>query len=99
MVGRSRARYLAPLALIAVIAGTYLVVHAGLAKKHATGQSHTRRARRSHHRVAKFYVVKPGQTLTSIADKFGISVTTLEALNPNVDPNSLQSSQRLRLRR
>jgi LysM repeat protein len=101
MVGRSRARYLAPLALIAVIAGTYLVVHAGISKKHATAnaQSHNRRARRTHHRVAKFYVVKPGQTLTSIADKFGIPVTTLEALNPKVDPNSLQTSQRLRLRR
>jgi LysM repeat protein len=90
---------LAPLALIAVIAGTYLVVHSGLAKKHATAQSLTRRGRRTHRRLAKFYVVKPGQTLTSIAHNFGVSVATLEALNPTVDPNSLQTSQRLRLRR
>jgi LysM repeat protein len=99
MVGRSRARYLAPLALIAVIAGTYVVVHAGLAKKNATAQSQPRRVRRTHHRLAKYYVVKPGQTLTSIANKFGVSVATLEALNPKVDPNNLQASQRLRLRR
>jgi hypothetical protein len=99
MVGRSRARYLAPLALIAVIAGTYLVVHTGLSNKHAGAQSHTRRRRRTHHKLAKFYVVKPGQTLSSIASKLGVSVATLEALNPNVDPTSLQTSQRLRLRR
>jgi LysM repeat protein len=105
MVARSPARYLAPLALAATIAGTYLIVHSGL-KKHssattstqAAGGSRAIRARRKFAK-AKFYVVQPGDSLTSIAAKTGISVTTLEALNSNIDPNSLQTAQRLRLRR
>jgi LysM repeat protein len=101
MVRRSRARYLAPIALAAVIAGTYLIVHAGLTKKHATAQTQAPRRHRPHGKYAraKFYVVQPGDSLTSIARKTGIPLTTLESLNRNVDPNALQAAQRLRLRR
>jgi LysM repeat protein len=101
MVRRSRARYLAPIALAAVIAGTYVIVHAGLTHKHTTSQARARRPSRARRQFAKvkFYVVRPGDSLTSIAAKTGISVTALEALNPKVDPNSLQTAQRLRLRR
>lgn len=104
MVARNRARYLAPIALAASIAGTYLVVHAGLTTKHVTAHSHAHTAGRgsaAHRKYAraKFYVVQPGDSLTSIASKTGISITTLESLNPNIDPNSLQTAQRLRLRR
>ena len=95
---------MAPLALAATIAGTYLIVHAGL-KKHSSARTTqaagASRAARSHRKFAraKFYVVQPGDSLTSIAAKTGIPVTTLEALNSNIDPNSLQTAQRLRLRR
>jgi spore germination protein YaaH len=101
MARRSRARYLAPIALAAVIAGTYFVVHAGLSKKHTTTHSQPSRRRqgRGKYARARFYVVQPGDSLTSIARKTGIPLTTLEALNPRIDPNSLQTSQRLRLRR
>jgi LysM repeat protein len=105
MVRRSRGRYLAPIALAAAITGTYLIVHNGLTHKSSTTASHVTRqppaAKRSKtaHK-AKFYVVQPGDTLSSIAQKTGVSVNTLEALNPKVvDPNSLQTAQRLRLRR
>ena len=48
-----------------------------------------------------FYVVKPGDTLSTIAAKTGVSMTSLTALNPSLasSPNSLQTGQRLRLRR
>jgi LysM repeat protein len=102
MVARNRARYLAPIALAAAIAGTYLIVHSSLSTKHATGQSHapprTHSVRRKYARV-KYYVVQQGDNLTSIAAKTGLSITTLETLNPTVVPNSLQTGQRLRLRR
>ncbi len=92
---------MAPIALAAVIAGTYLVVHAGLTKKHSVTQSPARRAHQPHHKFArvKFYVVKAGDSLTSIARDTGIPLSTLVSLNPRADPNALQTGQRLRLRR
>jgi LysM repeat protein len=105
MVPRNRARYLAPIALAATIAATYLVVHATLSDKHATAQSqvvrHTGTTRApapkpvSH---ASFYVIKSGDTLSGISARTGVSLPTLEALNPNVNPGALQTGQRLRLR-
>ncbi|MBV9309206.1 MAG: LysM peptidoglycan-binding domain-containing protein [Solirubrobacterales bacterium] len=100
MVARSRARYLAPLALAATLAGTYLVVHAAVSAKH---QNQTSSAR-SHGPAnkfsqTKFYVVQQGDSLTSIAAKTHIQLTKLEELNPSVDPNTLQTGRRLRLRR
>jgi LysM repeat protein len=107
MARRSRARFLAPIALIAVIAGTYAIVHAGLNPKadtptRATSTTGTTKAQTTAHRKfakARFYVVQQGDSLTSIAARTGVSLTAIEALNPNVDPNALQTGQRLRLRR
>jgi LysM repeat protein len=105
MAVRRGARYLAPIALAATIAGTYVVVHDTLKskKKTSTSQSATGPKSKSgaHHKGAKavrFYTVKAGDNLTSIAAKTGVSLTTLESLNRHVDPNSLQMGQRLRLR-
>jgi hypothetical protein len=102
MVARNRARYLAPIALAATIGGTYLIVHNGLSTKHASAHSHaTALQSPAQRKFAKvhFYVVQPGDSLTSIARKTGISIAKLESLNPTTDPNSLQTAQRLRLRR
>ena len=104
MVRRSRGRYLAPIALAATITGTYLVVHSGLTHKSSTARSHVssrpRTTRPGRFARTKFYVVKQGDTLSSISQKTGVSIQTLQALNHKlVDPNSLQTAQRLRLRR
>jgi LysM repeat protein len=105
MARRSPGRYLAPLALAATVAGAYLIVHEGLTHNSSTSSSHvssraTTTAKRGKTEKAKVYVVQPGDTLSSIAQKTGVSVDTLEALNPKlVDPNSLQAAQRLKLRR
>ena len=105
MVRRSRGRYLAPIALAAAITGTYLVVHNGLTHKSSTTRSHvssrpntsTRHGKFAH---AKFYVVKRGDTLSSISQKTGVSIQILQSLNHSlIDPNSLHIAQRLRLRR
>ena len=99
MVARNRARYLAPLALVATIIATVLVLQAGLGTKHHSSQA------APHHRAhgafasARFYTVQPGDSLSAISTKTGIPVPTLETLNPSADPNALQASQRLRLRR
>jgi LysM repeat protein len=107
MVRRSRWRYLAPIALAAAITGTYLVVHNGLMHKSSTSQSHvsthghstTTTTRRGKASKSKIYVVRPGDTLSGISQKTGVSIQTIQALNRNLNPNSLQTAQRLRLRR
>jgi LysM repeat protein len=105
---RLLARLLAPLALAAVAVGVYLIVHSTVAKQTTTTVTHsgtTLRPTGRHHRKpkarAKFYVVKSGDTLSSIAVKTGVSLGRLTSLNPSVStpPYSLQTGQRLRLRR
>ncbi len=43
------------------------------------------------------WIVRPGDTLGAISIKTGISQTTLEQLNPNVDPQTLLEGQRIAL--
>jgi LysM repeat protein len=102
MVARNRGRYLAPIALVVVIVVTVLMVRAGVGTTHHSGTRHpANRLPVTHHAAArkKFYVVQAGDSLSQISVKTGISVPTLESLNPGVDPNTLQTGQRLRLRR
>jgi LysM repeat protein len=46
----------------------------------------------------RFYTVKRGDNLGTIAEKTGVSIDELEALNPDVDPQALIAGQRLKLR-
>jgi LysM repeat protein len=103
MPGRNPARYLAPAALVAIAVGAYLIVSSNVnsSSKPAraphvldlSGVAHKKYAHR------RFYVVQPGDNLTRISAKTGISEPRLEQLNASLDPNSLQTGQRLRLRR
>ncbi|MGA2930053.1 MAG: LysM domain-containing protein [Solirubrobacteraceae bacterium] len=43
--------------------------------------------------------MRAGDSLSTISVKTGVSIATLESLNPNVDPAALQTGQLLRLRR
>jgi LysM repeat protein len=45
-----------------------------------------------------FWKVKPGESFGSIAASTGISITTLEQLNPNLKPATLQPGDVVRLR-
>jgi LysM repeat protein len=102
------ARFLAPIALAAVGVGVYLIVHSTLAH-HPTAIQRTsstiangpRHNARGHRREPKFYTVKSGDTLSQISSRTGVSVPRLTTLNPalSASPNSLQTGQRLRLRR
>jgi LysM domain len=46
----------------------------------------------------KSYVVQNGDTLTSIAQKTGVTVARIQELNPGVDPQILVSGEKLKLR-
>ncbi len=99
MGGRNPARYLAPIALAATIAGTYLIVHSRLSTTPAPVHHSFVSGRHGKYARQKFYTVQPNDSFSAIAVKTGVSVPTLERLNPSVDPNTLQAGQRLRLRR
>lgn len=106
MVGKA-ARWLAPIALAAVAVGVYLIVHSAVVKPHATttrSETTLRTSGHGRHRSRsrpRYYVVKAGDTLSSISQKTGVSLVRLTALNQSVSapPYSLQTGQRLRLRR
>ncbi len=46
----------------------------------------------------RFYRVRSGDFLETIAQRFDTTVEDLLELNPNLDPNSLQPGQRIRVR-
>jgi LysM repeat protein len=106
MVAKS-ARFLAPIALAAVAVGVYLIVHSTVVHHHlavtntSVSTTSARRHTPKHRPQPTFWVVKSGNTLSQISSKTGVSVTQLTALNPSLtaSPNSLQTGQRLRLRR
>ncbi len=54
--------------------------------------------RSSGHHGRASYVVKSGDTLTSIAHRTGVPVARIQRLNPGVDPQVLIEGQRLKLR-
>jgi LysM repeat protein len=105
---RSPARYLVPLALAATAVATYVVIQHGL-RPSTRSVSSTHRTHHAHssqhppptpHKPAgpTLYVVKSGDTLGTIAQRFGVSVAQIELLNPHLNPNALQVGQSLRLR-
>lgn len=103
MGARNPARYLAPIALVATIVATYMIVHQGLATKSTTTVSVPAvvSSAVAHREFAKtrFYIVRPGDSLSRISAKTGVPLSTLESLNPGVNPRALQAGQRLTLRR
>jgi nucleoid-associated protein YgaU len=102
MSARRTGRYLAPLALVAVVVATALVVRAGLKTTHhpppPTRTTFIEGRRKAS--TKRFYRIRSGDTLSTISVKTGVPVAQLEALNHSLvsDPNALQTGQTLRLR-
>ena len=109
MARRNPARFLAPIALIAFIFVLYSVVQD--AREPAGGTSGTKsgetasptasststKKKKSTKKKAKTYTVKSGDTPSGIAEKTGISLETLEELNPDLDPSTLAPGQKIKL--
>ena len=88
MVGKS-ARFLAPIALIAVALGVYLVVHSTLAPHSTPDHAHERDVEGTRRHAdpkaqahAEVLRRQGGDTLSGISAKTGVPVSTLTALNP-----------------
>lgn len=100
---RNPARLLAPLALVAAAVAVLVVVQASSSDSSgrsdaapATQRTTPQRTRPSRAR-ARVYVVRSGDTLTAVAERVGVPLEEIQRLNPDVDPQALQTGQRLKL--
>ncbi|HXE45499.1 MAG TPA: LysM domain-containing protein [Conexibacter sp.] len=98
---RNPARLAALLALLAALIAVVVIVQASDPSSSGSSPSVTRtsshRPARHHAPRPSSYLVQPGDTLTIIAAKTHVSLETIQRLNPNVDPQALQTGQRLKL--
>lgn len=110
---RSPARFLAPLALIAVLVAFLAIVTSsggGGSSDQSTATTTTKTSTTStktsasttkkpaKQSGAKIYTIKVGDTLGGIASKTGVPLSKIEELNPSVDPHALTAGQQIRLR-
>ncbi|HEY7618916.1 MAG TPA: LysM domain-containing protein [Solirubrobacteraceae bacterium] len=104
---RTPARWLAPLALVTCAVAVYAVVDNTLLNDDTTSTSTTTSQPatktkttsskpKKHRRV---YIVKSGDTLSAISLKTGVSLATIQRLNPKLDADTLHAGQRVRLAR
>jgi LysM repeat protein len=110
MAGRSPARFLAPLALVAVSIALFTVVSSSQTDESESGPNQATEAqpesspngdrdeRPRERRGPRRYTVKPGDTPSAIADETGVPLEDILRLNPNLDPQTLSPGTRLRLR-
>jgi LysM repeat protein len=98
MPPRSPFRVLPPLALVLVVLAVWFVVSPqddpGSGRV-ATGGTTTATPAQPERRT---YTVRTGDSLSRVAQRYGLTVERLIELNPRVDPQTLTRGQRLRLR-
>jgi len=108
MAGRSPARFLAPIALIAFAIALYSVVKDSSAPAGGNSGAETTRdatptatsskkSSSKKKKKVKTYVVKSGDTLSAIADKSNVSQARILSLNPDLDPATLAPGQKIKL--
>ena len=104
MAHRSPARFLAPLALLAVGVSLYMVVQSSQTSSDGNGSpnratdSQPTATPEPERRGPRRYRVKVGDTPSSIAEKTGVPLEDILRLNPDLDPQTLRPGQRIRLR-
>jgi LysM repeat protein len=95
-------RLLAILALAAVVVAVIVIVSSFKDEaKNSSGNGKaqtTKKHKAPHKSKAKTYTVQSGDTLTSIAHKTGVTVSELQALNPEIDPQILIAGEVLKLK-
>jgi len=107
---RSVGRWLAPVALITCAVAVYAVVDNTLLKDDSAsgGSSSTQQTTTTKgaskkgakaHKRRRAYIVKSGDTLSAISIKTGVSLATIQRLNPKLDADTLHAGQRVRLSR
>jgi LysM repeat protein len=96
------ARIFAAIALAGAVVVVIVAISSSLGDSGSSTKSRNGNGGQSHKSgpktTAKTYVVKSGDTLVSIAQRTGVPVAHILALNPDVDPQILIAGQTLQLR-
>ncbi len=90
-------RILAPLALVAVVVAVIVIVNSSVGDESGSGGGETTVSSEKKGEIPRTYVVEPGDSLSSIAEKFDISLDRIERLNPDIDPATLNEGDELKL--
>jgi LysM repeat protein len=108
MAGRSPARFLAPLALVAFALALFVVVSsttkddAGTSGAKDAGQpaqtTSTPTGEKKRRKEPRSYTVKSGDTPSGIAEKVNVPLDTILELNPDLDPQTLAPGTKIKLR-
>ena len=107
MARRSPARLLAPLALVAFVVALLVVINSSGGDNGSSGASDSRPAatttttpakKKGARKQRRSYVVKPGDTPSSIAEKVNVPLSQIQELNPNLDDQSLSVGDRIKIR-
>ena len=108
MARRSPARYLAPLALVGFVVALLAVVNGASVDgsgddgarpaASATSTPAKQKQKQQQRRRRRSYVVKPGDTPSSIAEKTNVPLSQIQELNPDLDDQTLSVGQKIKLR-
>ena len=107
MARRSPARFLAPLALVGFVVALFMVVNGtrddGGAREGGSTPTSSATAtptkKQKARKLRRTYVVKPGDTPSSIAEKTNVPLSQIQELNPDLDDQTLSVGQKIKLRR
>ena len=111
MAGRSPARFIAPLALVAFALALFVVVSSTIggdsgetgtkgsaAPAQPSNTAGTKQQPKKKKKTPKTYVVKSGDTPSGIAVKVGVPLDELLQLNPDLDPQAMTPGMKLKVR-
>ena len=107
MAGRSPARFLAPLALVAFALALFMVVTSttgddaaepGARGTSAPAEATPRPSGKKKRKPRRTYTVKAGDTPSGIAVKVDVPLDQILELNPDLDPQALTPGTKIKLR-
>lgn len=98
MAARSPLRFLAPIAIVLVLVAAVAVVASSGGGSGDKAKERTATRPVKPRATRRTYVVRSGDTLSSITAKTGVPMGRILALNPGLDPQTLQTGQRLKIR-
>jgi LysM repeat protein len=90
--------FLAPVVL-AILIGAVLVVVVKVPGSSGSGSDGQKAAHAAARRLPPHWIVRPGDTLSQISAKTGLTIAQIESFNPQADPGAIVPGQRLNLRR